>query len=199
MPKVFEENKNTCVVCIEKYQNNMGKKSTSDSLEEENVNPRSCIYMQFPQWTSEKSSLAIKSSAAFICVALFIANSYVIFKQFASHNTILAANYIVEDTLKFPTLIICNASAYKNPEFPDFRLGSYLNNTIALSDFLIAITQPDKNKEAGCMENEVILYNNTYSSNNITVEAIRSYYRGNCFKVEYIKKVILISEYHLHP
>ena len=177
----------------------MAEKKTSDSAEDENVNPRFYNRIKFPKSTSEKSSLAIKSCAALICVALFIANSYVIFKQFASHNTILAAKYIEEETLRFPTLIICNASAYKNPEFPDFRLGSYLNNTIALSDFLIAITQPDKNKEAGCMENEAILYNNTYSSNNITVEAIRSYYRGNCFKVEYIKKVMLISEYHLHP
>ena len=168
----------------------MAEKKTSDSVEDENVNPRSCIYLQFPQWKSEKSSLAIKSCAALICVALFIANSYVIFKQFASHNTILAAKYIEEETLRFPTLIICNASAYKNPKFPDFRLDSYLNNTIALSDFLIAITQPDKNGEAGVIENEVILYNNTYSSVNITIEAIRSYYRGNCFKVEYRKKVI---------
>ena len=168
----------------------MAEPKTCDSLEDENLNLKDFTRIKFPKSTSEKSSLAIKSCAALICVALFIANSYVIFKQFASHNTILAAKYIEEETLRFPTLIFCNASAYKNPKFPDFRLDSYLNNTIALSDFLIAITQPDKNGEAGVIENEEILYNSTHSSVNITIEAIRSYYRGNCFKVEYRKEVI---------
>ena len=168
----------------------MDEKKHYGSVEDENVNSGFNIQVKFPEWTSEKSSLVIKSCAAFICVALFIANSYVIFKQFASHNTILATNYIEEEKLRFPTLIICNASAYKNPKFRDFSLESYLNNTISLSDFLIAITQPDKNGESGVIENEVILYNSTYCSDNITIEAIRSEYRGNCFKVEYKKKVI---------
>ena len=168
----------------------MSEKKTSDSVDDEGVNSSCYSRTKLPKSTSEKSTLAIKLCAALICVALFIANSYVIFKQFASHNTILAAKFVEEDTLRFPTLIICNASAYKNPKFPDFRLDSYLNNTIALSDFLIAITQPDKNGEAGVIENEKMLYNSTYSSVNITIEAIRSYYRGNCFKVEYRKKVI---------
>ena len=168
----------------------MSEKKTSDSVDDESVNSSCYSRTKLPKSTSEKSSLAIKSCAALICVALFIANSYVIFKQFASHNTILAAKFVEEDKLRFPTLIICNASAYKNPKFPDFRLDSYLNNTIALSDFLITITQPDKNGEAGIIENEVILYNSTYCSDNITIEAIRSEYRGNCFKVEYKKKVI---------
>ena len=141
--------------------------------------------------SAEKWSLILKSFIALICLAFFIENSYEIFKQYFSKKTILAADYEKQQNISFPDFIICNFSAYKHAKIPRLDFESYVNNTMNLSDVLIAVTHPDSGSGAGNMDKEESLYNSTFVSKHIHIERILSYFRGNCYKVRYKRKVSL--------
>ena len=141
------------------------------------------------QLLAEKWSLILKSFVTLICLAFFIENSYEIFKQYFSKKTILAADFEIQQNISFPDFIICNFSAYKHAKIPRLDFDSYVNNTMNLSDVLIAITHPDIGSGAGNMDKEESLYNSTFVSKHIHIEQIFSYYRGNCYRVRYKRKV----------
>ena len=144
------------------------------------------------QLLAEKWSLILKSFVTLICLAFFIENSYEIFKQYFSKKTILAADYDIQQNISFPDFIICNFSAYKHAKIPRLDFDSYMNNTMNLSDVLIAITHPDIGSGAGNIDNEESLYNSRVVSEHIYIEQIFSYYRGNCYKLRYKRKVRLV-------
>ena len=143
------------------------------------------------QLSAEKWSLILKSFVTLICLAFFIENTFEIFKQYFSKKTILAADYEHQQNISFPDFIICNFSAYKHAKISRLDFDSYVNNTMNLSDVLIAITHPDIGSGAGNMDKEESLYNSTFVSKHIHIEQIFSYYRGNCYKVRYKRQVRL--------
>ena len=127
----------------------------------------------------------MKSLVLIICLGLFFANSYAIFTKFASKNTIIASNTIHESKLLLPAIVLCNASGYKNPELSNVDFKEYINNTVELSDILIAVYSYYGNS----YQNPSILYNLTYKSQEINVNPVLTYIRGRCYKFTYSRQV----------
>ena len=127
----------------------------------------------------------LKSLVVIICLGLFFANSYAIFTKFTSKNTIIASNTIHESRLLLPAIVLCNGSGYKNPQLSNVDYKEYINNTVELSDLLIAVYSYYGNSH----QNPSILYNLTYKSQEINVDPILTYIRGRCYKFTYARQV----------
>ena len=141
----------------------------------------------------DKLKYVIKTLAAILCITLFLVNNYVIFNQFASGKTIVCSNIKYEEKLSFPTFVICNASAFKNPKVLTVDLEEYLKDTFKLSDTLISITVAGGYGSSDKPINDEILYNATQISPHIQIESVHTLYRGHCYRVEYQKKVMYIK------
>ena len=131
-----------------------------------------------------------------VCLTAFLWNSFVIINEFVEDKTIISSDIIEKDLLQLPTIVICNASAYKSKEIKSFSLENYLNNTIKLTDFLVSVRDLGNNDgDAVCINNEkngIELYtaNSNRKPSTFKVESIYSLYRGHCFAFTYNKKVI---------
>ena len=134
----------------------------------------------------DKSTFILKSLVVIICWGLFFANTYPIFIKYASKNTIIASNTIHESRLLLPAIVLCNASGYKNPELSNSDIKEYINNTVELSDILIAIATYNDDPYGGP---STIHYNLTYQSPEINVDPILTNFRGRCYKFTYTRKV----------
>ena len=65
-------------------------------------------------------------------------NSYAIFQGFLTNPTIISTKVVKSPSrlLEFPSLLICNEHAFKNPDVVTDYAG-YKNNTMGLDDFLV--------------------------------------------------------------
>ena len=150
----------------------------------------------------DQCNYAFKTLATIICLICFFANNFIILKQFISGKTIIASNFKAEEPLFLPAILICNFSAYKEIEVPTIDLDHYFNNTFRLSTALGSITLVDIEGQGN--NDEAVLYNKTYRSENIKIESIYTYFRGHCYKFQFKKKVItflyclVIYQYHLY-
>ena len=81
--------------------------------------------------TEGKVCLVFKFIIYTVCLIFFFANSYAIFKNFASNTTIKSQRVVppVDGYLESPTLLICNSTPYKEPIlFTDQE--NFKNNTM---------------------------------------------------------------------
>ena len=72
------------------------------------------------------------------CIILFVMNSYAIFRDFMSNPTIISTKAMksANKLIEFPSILICNESAFKTSALVTDYEG-YKNNTIRLDDFLV--------------------------------------------------------------
>ena len=80
----------------------------------------------------------IRVSSYFICLGLFLANTFAIFQTFASDIKIRSTKVVSapEGFLESPTILVCNTSAYKE-QILHTNWDEYRNNTIKLNDILV--------------------------------------------------------------
>ena len=133
---------------------------------------------------NRKCDQFVRIVATIICLILFFANSFVIFKQCISGKTIVFSDFNVkEDEIYFPLIVICNYSAYKNPNLAELSLDEYRRNTLDINEILDSVY-------LGFLNNYTDIINETFHSENIKVWPILTYYRGSCYGYKYKKKVI---------
>ena len=126
----------------------------------------------------------VRIVATFVCLILFFANSFVIFKQCISGRTIVFSDFNEkEDQIYFPLIVICNYSAYKNTELAKLNLDNYRRNTLEINEILDSVY-------LGFLYNHTDLINETFHSEDLKVWPILTYYRGSCYCYKYKKKVI---------
>ena len=83
---------------------------------------------------------ALRFTIYLVCIALFVLNSYAIFIVFINNPTIISTRVskFPNRMLEFPSILICNDSAFKEPAMHTDYYG-YKNNTLSLDDFLVDI------------------------------------------------------------
>ena len=125
----------------------------------------------------DKACKLMKFSACIICFLCFIANSYMIFLDFANNTTIISTTVIPSpgDVLESPTLLLCNTSAFKQPDLYT-SLDGYKNNTMGLNDFLIDVLFVK-----GTLTN---FFNVKPVSIKESVKEIETMFHGTCFLID---------------
>ena len=134
-------------------------------------------------WRRRKLDLFVRIFATVVCLILFFANSFVIFKQSISGKTIVFSDFnVAEDKLYFPLIVICNSSSYKTTEGLTSK-DEYINNTLDIDEILDSVY-------LGFLNNYTYLLNDNVLSETLKVWPIFTYYRGLCYGYRYTKKVI---------
>ena len=127
--------------------------------------------------TEGKICIVIKLIIYTICIIFFFANSYAIFKNFASNTTIKSQRVVppADGYLESPALLICNSTPYKEPIlFTDRE--NFKNNTMSKDDFF-ADAFVVKNGSQG-------LLNWKITSVKESVKEISTYFHGTCIMID---------------
>ena len=112
-----------------------------------------------------------------ICLIFFAANSYAIFRNFASNTTIKSQRVVpsADGYLESPTLLICNSTPYKEPIlFTDQE--NFKNNTMSKDDFIFDAFVV-KNGSQG-------LLNWKLMSIKESVKEISTFFHGTCIMID---------------
>ena len=124
----------------------------------------------------------VKVVTFFICLADFIANSYIIFTQFIGKKTITSQDVQNNDRLFLPSITICGLSGFKEEmdEYDDLMLENYLNKTFDLEEFLY-----------GYYDDEDFIYLDTMKADTSSWKFTTTYsqYKGRCHTLTYKKQV----------
>ena len=142
-----------------------------------------------------KCFTGVKVVTVILCIFGFVCNSYIIFTQFVSNETVTSNDITDFSKLLFPSITMCGLSAFLGTvtKVSDLELDNYINNTINLNEMLYSITDQDSNVLSieptnGTIsdESEMWKITTTYSA-----------YRGRCYTLEYQKKVNENIKYQL--
>ena len=129
---------------------------------------------------SNRHLLAVIKVATFIlCLAGFIANSYMIFIQFIGKKTITSQNVENYNGLSLPSITMCSLSGFKEEmdEYEDLELDNYLNKTLELGEvFLGHYEYDDDDGEYYYIDAETMKVNSTLWKLTTTY----SQYKGRC-------------------
>ena len=117
-----------------------------------------------------------------VCLSLFTAGSWAVFKNFSSGAKIRSAKVIPPDAgvLDSPILLVCNSSAYKEPVVP-FTFESFKNNTISKNEILIDAFMINDAR------NGILAYNPSRITEH--VKELSTMFFGNCIIIEKAFKV----------
>ena len=134
----------------------------------------------------------IKIVTFFLCMAGFIANSYIIFIQFIGKNTITSQNYEHYDGLLLPSITLCSLSGFKEiiDDYEDLKLESYLNKTLDLEEILYGYYDYESRR---VVDVEEMKSNTTLWE----ITTIYSKYKGRCHTLSYTNLVRMVKENYL--
>ena len=129
---------------------------------------------------------AIKIVTFMICLAGFVANSFMIFKQFLGKQTITSQDLQHNEELVLPSFTICSLSGYREKitKHEDLKLNNYLNKTLNLDEILISVITKDSE-----MTIEQLIENKTFWE--VTTTYTRN--KGRCHTIRYTNKVLFID------
>ena len=132
----------------------------------------------------------LKAIVMLLCLFGFIANSFIIFKQFIGKETV--TSYKIQDSseLRLPSVTLCGYSGFKRivKSYDDLKHDRYINNTIDVNEILMEVIDNDNNSITApySMTFEGPIYD---KSRNWKIKTTYSAYRGRCYTIEYRKKV----------
>ena len=134
---------------------------------------------------------AIKIVTFMICLAGFVANTFMIFKQFIGKQTITSHDLQHNKELAFPSFTICSHNVYKEKvtKTQDLALNYYLNNTVEIEEILISVSTGDTDWTI-----EQLIKDKTFWD----VTTTYSIYKGRCHTIRYKKKVLYTKHLHFH-
>ena len=130
----------------------------------------------------ENACKYIKLVCLIICLLCFFANSYAIFKDFASGRTIISTTVLPspDGLMESPYILICNSSAYKEPVLY-MDSDSFRNNTMGVNEVLIDVILAKRANE-GTLNIETI-------SIKEKVKIIATMFQGTCLIIDEKLKV----------
>ena len=125
----------------------------------------------------------LKSAFVLLCVVCFVANSFVIFKQYIGGKTLTSQDVEKNEKLFLPSVTICGLSAFKEQidEFDDLELENYLNKTLYLEEILVGVM--DIHSTLTRLKD---MYNNT---THWGITTTYSFNRGRCYTIRYKQEV----------
>jgi len=124
----------------------------------------------------------IKKVTFLICLAGFVANSYMCLKQFIGKETVQSQEIKHNKELALPSITICSLSGYKEKitKHQDLKLNNYLNNTLELDEILLWVTNDDN-----LWTIEQMIKDKT----SWQVTTTYSLYKGRCHTISYLHEV----------
>ena len=128
----------------------------------------------------------IKKVTFLICLAGFVANSYMCLKQFIGKETVQSQEIKHNKELVLPSFTICSLSGYKEKitKHQDLKLNNYLNNTLELNEILLLV-QTDDN----VWTIEQLIKDKT----SWQVTTTYSLYKGRCHTIRFLHKVLELN------
>ena len=125
----------------------------------------------------------IKKATFLICLAGFVANSYMCLKQFIGKETVQSQELKHNKELVLPSLTICSLSGFKEKiiRHQDLKLNNYLNNTLELDEIILWV-QTDDN----VWTVEQLIKDKT----SWRVTTTYSLYKGRCHTIRFLHKVL---------
>ena len=89
-----------------------------------------------------KIGAILKCATSILCMIGFVANSFMIFKQFIEHKTVTTQDIQQNMYLFLPSMTICSLSGFKDKmdEYDDLELENYFKKTLALEEILVGVT-----------------------------------------------------------
>jgi len=133
----------------------------------------------------------IKSAVALVCVVGFIANSFLIFKQFIAAKRTTSQDIQSNEKLALPSVTICGSSAYKQEieKYDDIELDNYLNNTLDLEEVLVSVIDP--------FDRMILLKDMYKNATHWDITTTYSLYRGRCYTLRYKQEVMKLNIYNI--
>ena len=132
----------------------------------------------FAKSMTKKFWVVLKAATFLICLAGFVGNSFMIFKQFISKQTITSQDVQINDELVLPSFTICSLSGFKEKmnKYRDLELDDFHNKTLELDEILLWVED---------------LTIDELRENTTTWEITTTYgpYKGRCHTIRYIPKV----------
>ena len=127
----------------------------------------------------KKVYTAIKTITFIFCLAGFVCNSFMIFKQFIGKKTITSQDIEHNKKLAVPSFTLCSLSGYKEKivDYHGLTLNNYRNNTLELDEILVSING---------MTIKDIRQNSKLWQITITYSA----FKGRCHTIRYKFKVL---------
>ena len=128
----------------------------------------------------------IKKATFLICLAGFVANSYMCLKQFIGKETVQSQELKHNKELVLPSLTICSLSGFKEKiiRHQDLKLNNYLNNTLELDEIILWV-QTDDN----VWTVEQLIKDKT----SWQVTTTYSLYKGRCHTIRFLHKVLELN------
>ena len=132
--------------------------------------------------------VVIKAATLMFCLAGFVGNSFMIFKQFVGKQTITSQDTQKNEELALPSFTVCALSGFKEKmtKFRDVELDGFHNKSLEFDEYILSVDD---------MTIEELRENDT------TWELSTTYspYKGRCHTIRYIPKVFsLISFGKIH-
>ena len=127
----------------------------------------------------KKVYTATKTIAFAFCLAGFVSNSFMIFKQFIGKKTITSQDIKHDNKLAVPSFTLCSLSGYKEKiiDYHGLTLKNYHNNTLELDETLISI-------------NGMAIKDRRHNSKLWDVKTTYSAFKGRCHTIGYKFKVL---------
>ena len=145
----------------------------------------------------------LKLVTTIACIIGFALNSMVIFRHFVEDKTITSINKELHHDIYFPSLTLCNDTAFKRRvvSFDGLQIDNFENNTIVLKDLIWGVystSNDDIYENLLCINDEMycnaingkfVEFKEYYESDIWHISTIYSQYRGRCYTIEYRKPV----------
>ena len=126
--------------------------------------------------------VVIKAATLLFCLAGFVGNSFMIFKQFIGKQTITSQDTQKNEELALPSFTVCALSGFKEKmtKFRDVELDGFHNKSLEFDEYILSVDD---------MTIEELRTNDT------TWELSTTYspYKGRCHTIRYIPKVFSIN------
>ena len=136
----------------------------------------------------------LKYAATILCMIGFVANSFMIFKQFIEHKTITSQDVQKNAYLFLPSVTICGLSGFKDKmdEYDDLELDNYHQKTLDLEEILIGITYPHGHS--------IILQEMYKNAMLWKITTTYSPFKGRCHTINYGQevKILIFPEINLN-
>ena len=120
----------------------------------------------------------VKAVTFVMCLAGFVCNTFMIFRQFIGKQTITSWDVQRNKELLLPSFTICSLTGVKNriTKYQHLELNSYINNTLELDEILVSIDDLTINE----LREDTAAWQ---------FSTIYSQFKGRCHTVRHILKV----------
>ena len=134
-----------------------------------------------------KCWMGIKFATVILCVFGFCCNSFVMFKDFVSNQTVTSNDIKEYSTLVLPSVTMCGLTGFTKEldDYADLEHDKYINHTINLNEILSSVVDSDSN----ALIIEPFLGSIFDKSGMWNITTTYSAYRGRCYTIEYKKEV----------